>query len=84
MSALSSVLVAGAPALYRADAPTVIHAPSVSYYALAPILIVLGAALLGVVVEAFVPREERYLAQLVVTIGGRNGGETSPHGYQGG
>lgn len=56
-------------ALTTAAAAT-IHAPSVSYYALCPILILLGAAMLGVLVEAFVPREERYFAQLVVAIGG--------------
>ncbi|MDT4939036.1 MAG: NADH-quinone oxidoreductase subunit [Pseudonocardiales bacterium] len=47
-----------------------IHAPSVSYHALAPILIVLGAAMLGVLAEAAVPRAERYAAQLVITLGG--------------
>jgi NADH-quinone oxidoreductase subunit N len=47
-----------------------IHAPSVSYHALSPVLIVLGAALLGVLVEAALPRAERYAAQLVVTLGG--------------
>ena len=45
-----------------------ISAPSVSYHALAPILIVLGAALVGVLAEAFVPRAERYAAQLVITV----------------
>jgi NADH-quinone oxidoreductase subunit N len=52
-----------------ADAAT-IPAPSVSYHSLAPILIVLGAALLGVLAEAAVPRAERYAAQLVITLGG--------------
>ncbi len=41
-----------------------INAPSVSYHALAPILIVLGAALVGVLAEAVVPRAERYTAQM--------------------
>ncbi len=68
MSALNSVLLADG-VLTRADAAT-IHAPSVSYYALCPILIVLGAAILGVLVEAFVAREERYAAQVVVTVVG--------------
>ena len=61
MSAVSAALAAG-------DVAT-IHAPSVSYYALAPILIVIGGAILGVAVEAFVSREERYAAQMVVTVG---------------
>jgi NADH-quinone oxidoreductase subunit N len=37
-------------------AATAIHAPSVSYHALAPILIMLGVALAGVLVEGLVPR----------------------------
>jgi NADH-quinone oxidoreductase subunit N len=47
-----------------------IHAPSVAYSSLSPIFIVLGAALVGVLVEALVPRAERYAMQMVVTIGG--------------
>ena len=38
--------------------------PSIDYAALAPILIMLGAALLGVLVEAFVPRRLRNAVQL--------------------
>jgi NADH-quinone oxidoreductase subunit N len=51
------------------DSDTFIKAPSISYSALAPILIVLGAACLGVLVEALVPRGLRYTSQLVLTIG---------------
>ena len=51
-------------------APQTIPAPSVSYHALLPIFLVLGAALLGVLVEAVVPRAERFGAQLVVTFAG--------------
>ncbi|MDP9094504.1 MAG: NADH-quinone oxidoreductase subunit NuoN [Actinomycetota bacterium] len=47
-----------------------IHAPSVSYHAIAPILIILGAAMLGVLAEALVPRAERYTAQLAISLGG--------------
>jgi NADH-quinone oxidoreductase subunit N len=47
-----------------------INAPSVSYHALAPILIVLGAALVGVLAEAVVPRAERYTAQMGITLVG--------------
>ncbi len=47
-----------------------ISAPSISYHALAPILIVLGAAMLGVVAEAVIPRAERYGAQLIISLGG--------------
>jgi NADH-quinone oxidoreductase subunit N len=47
-----------------------IHAPSVAYSSLSPIFIVLGAALVGVLVEALVPQAERYATQMIVTIGG--------------
>ncbi|MEU6202302.1 NADH-quinone oxidoreductase subunit NuoN [Micromonospora musae] len=42
--------------------------PSIDYAALAPILIMLGAALLGVLVEAFVPRHRRHLVQLSLAL----------------
>ncbi len=44
--------------------------PQLEYQNLAPVLIVLVAALLGVLVEAFLPRTARFRAQLVVTCGG--------------
>lgn len=44
--------------------------PSIAYHALMPIFIVLGAALLALLVEAFVPRERRFGAQIFVTVGG--------------
>ncbi|MCW2528198.1 MAG: nuoN [Pseudonocardiales bacterium] len=47
-----------------------VTAPSISYYALSPILIVLGTAMLGVLAEAFVPREQRYYAQVGLSIAG--------------
>jgi NADH-quinone oxidoreductase subunit N len=49
---------------------TSITTPSIAYHALLPIFIVLGAAILGVVVEAVVPRAERFSAQLIVTLAG--------------
>jgi NADH-quinone oxidoreductase subunit N len=51
------------------DPTNFIKAPSISYSGMAPILIVLGAACLGVLVEAAVPRAQRYAAQLTLTIG---------------
>ena len=45
-------------------------APVLEYKELAPVLIVLGAATLGVLIEAFLPRTLRFRAQLVVTFGG--------------
>ena len=50
--------------------PTDISAPSIAYAAVLPILLVLGAACVGVVVEAFVPAARRRLVQLVVAVGG--------------
>src|SRR5580692_4621053 len=41
--------------------------PGLAYSAVLPIFIVLGAALLGVLAEALVPRELRYQAQLAIT-----------------
>ncbi len=54
--------------------PTDIQAPSIAYAALAPILVVLGAAVLGVLVEAFVPAARRRVVQVVVAVLGLLGG----------
>ena len=43
-------------------------APVLNYALLAPILIVLGGALVGVLIEAFAPRASRHNSQLFVTI----------------
>ena len=43
-------------------------APSVEYRLLSPMLIVFGVAVLGVLVEAFVPRRLRYLVQSVLAL----------------
>lgn len=42
--------------------------PSVEYGLLSPMLIVLGAAVLGVLVEAFLPRRLRYAAQMTLSL----------------
>ena len=47
-----------------------IVAPSIAYGPLLPLLIVLGAAAVGVLVEAFVPARRRRLVQLVVAVAG--------------
>jgi NADH-quinone oxidoreductase subunit N len=47
-----------------------IPAPSIEYGALSPMLIVLGAAVTGVLIEAFLPRSIRYCAQFTVTVAG--------------
>ncbi len=41
------------------DAATPFDLPSINYYAIAPILIIFGAAIVSVLVEAFVPRRGR-------------------------
>jgi NADH-quinone oxidoreductase subunit N len=43
-------------------------APVLNYALLAPMLIVLGGALVGVLIEAFAPRASRHNSQLFVTI----------------
>jgi proton-translocating NADH-quinone oxidoreductase chain N len=45
-----------------------ISPPHIEYGRLAPILIVLGAAAVGVLVEAFLSREHRYLVQVQVSL----------------
>ncbi|WP_168707356.1 NADH-quinone oxidoreductase subunit NuoN [Gordonia paraffinivorans] len=47
-----------------------IEAPSIAYGALSPMLVVFGAAVIGVLVEAFAPRRLRYPVQLVLSLGG--------------
>ena len=44
--------------------------PSVEYGLLSPMLIVLGVAVAGVLVEAFLPRQWRYTAQLILSLAG--------------
>ncbi len=58
-----------AAAAVAAAVPGAIKAPSIEYSQLAPMLVVFAAALVGVLVEAFVPRELRRAVHLVVTFG---------------
>ncbi|POX89576.1 NADH-quinone oxidoreductase subunit NuoN [Mycobacterium kansasii] len=44
--------------------------PSIEYFLLCPMLIVFGVAVVGVLVEAFLPRRMRYGAQVTLTVGG--------------
>ena len=50
-----------------ADPISKIPTPKIEYGQLSPTLIILGAALIGVLVEAFVPRKSRYYAQVFVS-----------------
>ncbi|MFJ2773670.1 NADH-quinone oxidoreductase subunit NuoN [Streptomyces sp. NPDC087300] len=45
-----------------------IDAPKIEYGQLSPMLIVIGAAVIGVLIEAFVPRKSRYYVQLFVSV----------------
>ncbi|MFZ2178932.1 MAG: NADH-quinone oxidoreductase subunit NuoN [Rhodococcus sp. (in: high G+C Gram-positive bacteria)] len=45
-------------------------APQIEWGQLSPMLIVFGAAVLGVLVEAFLPRRSRYSSHLVLSLGG--------------
>jgi proton-translocating NADH-quinone oxidoreductase chain N len=58
-----------AAAVAAAAVPGAIKAPSIEYSQLAPMLVVFGAAVVGVLVEAFVPRELRRAVHLLVTFG---------------
>jgi NADH-quinone oxidoreductase subunit N len=44
--------------------------PTIEYAQLWPMLVVFGVACVGVLVEAFVPRNRRYLTQAVLAVGG--------------
>ncbi len=59
----------GAHALLAANAPA-IPAPTIEYRQLMPMLIIFGAAIVGVLVEAFLPRRGRYPSQLLVSLAG--------------
>jgi NADH-quinone oxidoreductase subunit N len=51
-----------------AQAPAPIEVPSIDYVALLPLLIVLAAACIAVLVEAFLPRYQRWPAQVVLSV----------------
>lgn len=49
---------------------TVFVATKINYGAVLPMLVIFGAAMIGVLVEAFVPRKSRYVAQVSVALVG--------------
>ncbi|MGX1708518.1 NADH-quinone oxidoreductase subunit NuoN [Streptomyces albidoflavus] len=51
-----------------ADPISKIPSPTIEYAQLAPVMIVIGAAVIGIVVEAFAPRRARYHIQLWLTV----------------
>ena len=58
-----------AVAAVAAATPGAITAPTIEYSQLAPMLVVFGAAIVGVLVEAFAPRDLRRAVHLLVTFG---------------
>jgi NADH-quinone oxidoreductase subunit N len=46
------------------------EAPHIEYFTVSPILIVLGVAVVGVLLEAFLPRGRRYLVQVLLALAG--------------
>jgi NADH-quinone oxidoreductase subunit N len=44
--------------------------PSIEYFLLCPMLIVFSVAIVGVLVEAFLPRRSRYFAQVAISLAG--------------
>ena len=73
MSVLTSLLAAApgspTPGAGSATAST-FTAPQVEYRALMPMLVVFGAAAIGILIEAFLPRSRRYWAQVAVSVAG--------------
>jgi NADH-quinone oxidoreductase subunit N len=61
---VSSLILAQAPP------PAPIEAPAIDYGAIAPLLIIFGVACLAVLVEAFLPRYQRWPAQVVLSVVG--------------
>ncbi len=58
--------------------------PSVDYAAIAPLLIVLGAACLSVLAEAFLPRHQRWSGQVALTVAALGGAGIALGAYAGG
>ena len=48
--------------------PAAVTAPQVNYPAILPVLFVLGGACLGVLVEAFLPRHQRWAVQVALSV----------------
>jgi NADH-quinone oxidoreductase subunit N len=67
-AALESLLALAQPAPPAPATPTRETLPPINYPAIMPILIILGAACLGVLIEAFLPRHQRWPAQVSLTL----------------
>ncbi|MEZ0093982.1 NADH-quinone oxidoreductase subunit NuoN [Streptacidiphilus sp. EB129] len=72
MSAAPSTVVHSLWTL-AADPTATIPAPHLEYGQLSPMLVVFGAAALGILAEAFLPRRQRYWAQIGIALAGLTG-----------
>jgi NADH-quinone oxidoreductase subunit N len=61
-------VTAAAPLALPTLLPAAFQPSTVDYVAVLPMLIVFGAAIIGVVVEAFVPRERRHVVQVTLAV----------------
>lgn len=68
MSALVSASSVHSLWTTAADPISKIDAPKIEYAQLSPTLIVIGAAVLGILVEALVPRRSRYYVQVFLSV----------------
>jgi NADH-quinone oxidoreductase subunit N len=70
VSVLATLVSAAQPVPVPAPAPAAqtISQPPISYPAIMPVLIILGAACVGVLFEAFLPKHNRLGAQLVLSV----------------
>jgi NADH-quinone oxidoreductase subunit N len=64
------VSTVGVHSLWTTAAPAIdgIPSPKIEYAQLTPVLIVFGAAVVGILFEAFLPRRHRYLAQVALSV----------------
>jgi len=63
---MTEAMTGTVPSLWMLGAEE-LQAPKIEYGQLSPVIIVLGAAVIGIVLEAFLPRKLRYGAQLVLS-----------------
>lgn len=70
MSAVADPVTVHSLWTMAAESPDKFKAPDIEYGQLAPTLIVIGAAIVGVLIEALLPRKARYGAQLFTSVVG--------------
>jgi NADH-quinone oxidoreductase subunit N len=69
--------------VFRAQAPGSIEAPEIDYAAILPVLIILGAACVSVLLEAFLPKHQRWSSQVVLALLGLAGAGVALVAYAG-